>query len=317
MNVSLIKLNSIYPSFQANKKSPSRLFQIYRDYFEVQKQDKKGFETFLKKPGKGSRMEYNDIKKNHPDYIRMAREYLEGQPQTFSSVHELALVTKNIDEYIKWEYGNENHRLISIGTSPAPICQILECLGEEVIYLPISGVKNVKKDEIFDDDKSNVSILLDYLKSQGIDDKDKINLVIDLAPPNQYGQIIRGRTLAFVCDLIEDEFDLPKNKVVAFPIQHLIYRDVPRNFKTKEETTLEQARKNVFMDINFSNSAYFSNVPHFNLSKTKGLHEHLKIRSVIPDNKTNEEIFEEFENFSQKRARATTLVALDDILGND
>ena len=91
-------------------------------------------------------------------------------------------------------------------------------------------------------------------------------------------------------------------------MQELILESTKYEFPEKQK--LKQAAKNIEHDCAYSHMQYFSNVPHFDIiQRTHNYYDEY----IEPYNKTNEEIFEEFEKFSNPLARAFVFSVFDEI----
>ena len=92
------------------------------------------FEDFIKRGGRISKEEYDDIVKNHKSAIIKAKQMCEGLYYTDTQPEDAARISLKVSDYIKEHF--PDCRIISVGTSPAVLTEQLELMGMDVIFLP-------------------------------------------------------------------------------------------------------------------------------------------------------------------------------------
>ena len=250
---------------------------------------------FLNKKGKVTKEEYEKIKKDDPILIEYAKKYVKENYTGKVEAKEMALmaklVKKNLDNYY-----SGNYQIISLGTSPYPLTQAMEYLGSEVTYLPISRMNWFLESLYKFEEFPNFEKLAKFLekKMTKTEDPNKTFLLIDYASS--------GKTLKIMKKFLRSlELCNPQN-IEALSILPLIedsfykeYTDeneVKKHFKTSTISNLNKDMENAIIGD-------LSNVKHFPYDEESML--------------TQEELTEEFENFSKPLARAFNLCLLDNL----
>ena len=83
------------------------------------------FTEFLSRKGRVTKEEYEDIIKNHPSVLTKCGQYVKKNVfKSFVMPKELANIAINTNGYLKDTF--ENYRIVSIGTSPAALCEQLK-----------------------------------------------------------------------------------------------------------------------------------------------------------------------------------------------
>jgi hypothetical protein len=139
---------------------------------------------------------------------------------------ELAL---DIKDELDGMYGEGNYVFECIGTSPAPIARVMEFMGVETHYFPISGLVTYTYDkakEEIEKDPVGQKKYSEFLASQGVkpdmlDDDDRTFIFYDFTST--------GRSLGLVRDLLEDCYDIPISYKVRYRSLnedlHMMYDD--------------------------------------------------------------------------------------------
>jgi len=73
-----------------------------------------------------------------------------------------------VKEDLDKRYGEDNYVFCSIGTSMSGVARVLEFMGVETKYLPISGLKYLYKEHIYRDYGGKFPVYGQFLKEQGI-----------------------------------------------------------------------------------------------------------------------------------------------------
>ena len=258
--------------------------------------DKK-FENFLTSQGQVTLKEYKEIKKHNPSIIDKAGLYISSQKKSHLITPQInakaGYLTKN---YIDEKYGENNYRIISIGTSPSVLTHSMEILGAEVIYLPISGLKDYNGKA-----NKNIDTALNYLKRKNINKK-KLTIVTDFATS--------GKSLENAEKLIRRIF--PKNPIKAKETQSLILYSLEYAIKQglincEEENIIAQA---FAMDQLKGKCEMLCNVPHFYINDERNKSNK---NSISSENATEKEIHKKFETYSTKYARAFELCTINEL----
>ena len=272
--------------------------------------EKQLFNAFLKKKGKVSKKEYNEIIKKHPSIITQAYKLIEENKPTKTTPAQLAHAAvelkKRYDEQYKGKY-----TIVSMGTSPAPIAEIMSALGSKVVFLPASGVNQLKNDPLYifrskyptiASRYPNVRYIIDYAKKNGINysNKDFI-LLLDYC--------YRGRSLEKMCDIfIEEEIvkpDLLHDCSILDDLSKLTNSEVANSPFSMEDYT------NIANDMENALFQNISNVPHFYLPEETGNHE---LGYVYSTGKTKRQLFKEFDEYSNPFARAFALCSIHEAM---
>jgi len=144
------KENNTLKSFNSFASAPS--FQGLGVFTSKVQSDKKInarlSEDFFYGEGKVSAEICEDIINNHPSILTEAykiySQFVSDKHKTLSMSPEItAKAAFNLKNYFDEKY--KNYRIISIGTSPAPISNAIEHLGADVIYLPVSGARKLQQ----------------------------------------------------------------------------------------------------------------------------------------------------------------------------
>ena len=261
---------------------------LMQAYIEKTKQDERLFyRDFCEKPKSVTLDEYFEIKDKHISCICSARKDLDdfyfGEITPENAAKMSLNVKRNLDE----KHGENQYRIISIGTSPTPITQTLSYLGIEVTHFPVSGLQYSD----YKEDERKSKILVELLKRRKLDDK-KVNILTDFT--------YSGSSLNKTYQLIKDNF---KNiNLYPIPIQTLL-------IETLDIENPDIKLYNTFIsDMKNSLCTEISNVPHFYI-KDKTIDLDLK-NEIKLKNSTDDEILEQFENYSCKEARLFELCTL-------
>ena len=198
---------------------------------------------------------------------------------------ELAL---DIKEQLDGMYGEGQYVFECIGTSPAPIGRVMEFMGVETHYFPISNLITYtfdKAKEEIEKDPVGQKKYSEFLASQGVkpdmlDDDDRTFIFYDFTST--------GRSLGLVRDLLEDCYDVPISYKIRYRSLnedlHMLYDDIlldserrncciledfPRQdgVSDKCKKVLSYIRKNLFQ----GEAANYGGVPHLSLHKLKDI----------------------------------------------
>ena len=246
------------------------------------------FEDFMDRKGKVTQEEYENIKKNHPSALIKAKQLVDLFYFGNTTPKETAEISLAVSKYLNERY--KNYRIISLGTSPAPIAEQLQYLGHDVVFLPISAM------DISDNNSKEMHILIEYLKTKNSDDK-KTNILLDYT--------YSGHTLEAMTKLIKKNYRFKKT-VKSVSLNNL--------FEYLKRNKLAHP-SNYSTDMYMSHIENISNVPHFPVTKS-GIRKYQSINkagTVYRCNLSDEDVFKKFESYSTPLARAFSLCTMAEI----
>jgi len=254
-------------------------------------------ETFLNRSTRLSKEEYEDIVKNHPEILIQANLLCQKYKGQIEPV-DMAKTAIEASEYLNKRFNN--HRIISIGTSPAALCEQLSLLGHDVVFIPISGLSKYKPNEDNIDDLPDLKKVIEYIKSKNLKDG-KINIIIDYTST--------GRTLDNFCYCMEKYCEFDWGDYVSMPIHQLLNSALDKNHSHEFENIKHKFKE----DMTNSSIEDVSNVAHFPVIPSMKSKYDENQYTIRPENKTQEELDFEFDNFSRPLARAYSLCTFDEI----
>lgn len=270
------------------------------------------FNKFINKNGKVSVEEYKFIREKMPFILDKAAEMVAKECKCACLPKDIATLAINAKSYFDnaKELKGKNYRIISIGTSPAPLAEALQNLGCNVIFVPISGINLLVSDKDINSSK-NLKLALEYLRRKGVcaeENNNLKNIVMDYT--------FSGKTLSTICMLLvrenkltsaEDIWALSMNDLLV----SLLY---DKNNKAPIETSFEekaQLLKAYKEDLLYSFESEIANVPHFHINDRDNLK---KDNSISSNRKSKAELFRAFEDYSKPLARAFSLCVIDEII---
>lgn len=273
------------------------------------KGDENFFETFLHQKGKVTKEDYDEIIKKHPRAIIKAQKLIEQEDLTVSTPKEIALAAIKLKEKYDKEYG-ENYTIASIGTSPAPITEVMSALGSSVKFIPASGLNRiyVNKNYVFRNQYptiasrvDNVQHIVNYAKKQGITPNKKEYLIM-------LDYCSTGASLEMLCNIFVESGIYKAERIhdrsILNDLSELSNYRMPNSKFTLENFA------NIAHDMNFSACAKVSNVPHFYVYDE----ENQSSGCISSHNKKEREIFRELDEYSQPLARAYALCAIHEAM---
>ncbi len=155
------------------------------------------------------------------------------------------------------KYGSGNYKFISLGTSPACIAKVLELMGVDVVYLPMSYSHStctkqwLKKSPYIDFYKS-------YMKEMGLSNENlkkegKQGIICDYT--------VSGRSLELSLFMLKEPLGLDENLLETYTVNDLIQNSEFLSDEVKEKYLSELLRK--------EKAADFCDVPHFSFLDNK------------------------------------------------
>lgn len=273
------------------------------------KNENEYFENFLNKKGKVTKAEYFEIIKKHPRTLVNAYKMVEEKNATSASVEQTAkaavVLKRSYDEKYKGKY-----TIVSIGTSPSPITEVMSALGAKVVFLPASGLNTLHLDPMYvfreqyptmASRNTNVKYIVDYACKNGINRRNNdFILLVDYC--------CSGTSLDKMCEIFEEEKLIQDGKMHDCSI--LTDLAVLTNFKNPNSIFRLEDFANIAHDMQTSNFESVSNVPHFHVDENYNKRDN----HISSSNKRKRQLFREFEEFSQPLARAYSLCCINEAM---
>lgn len=259
------------------------------------------FQKFLKRKGKVSKKEYEDIVKNHPRTLAKCYEMCSKENVDInSSVKSIASVACNLKDYYDNLYDN-NYTVVSVGRSPAPFTEVMQNLGCNVVFLPISDLRVVSNaiqagkslDEI-EKEFPNIKIMMDYATKKGIADEDAGEIVI-------LDHTATGKSLEVMEALFKMRGDISQEKIH----KHTLMTDISDAKKFPLDI---RDFGNIYFDLAMHDLKKVCNVPKF---CCYDLTEQLQTGQLEYKDFANL-IHTKMDNFSKPLARAWCLCATNE-----
>ena len=259
------------------------------------------FQKFLNRKGKVSKKEYEEIAKNHPRTLSKCYEMCKKEKgDIISDIEATAKVACNLKDYYESLYG-DNYTVISVGRSPAPYTEVMQNIGCNVIFLPISSLgtlssaidANKSLDEI-ETEFPSIKIIMDYATKKGIASEDAGDLVV-------IDHTASGKSLKVMDALLKKRGDIPPEKIH----KHTLMTDIA----VAKKFPLERNDfGDIFFDLSMHELKNICNVPRFcsytSLNSMQGENEEY--------NDFSNRIQKDMEDFSKPLARAWCLCATNE-----
>lgn len=199
------------------------------------------------------------------------------------------------------EQYDKNYTIISIGTSPAAISEVMSALGCNVVFLPASGLNKIPSLRRDNPEKfiiqTNLKYMIEYVKS-------KIN--------NNSGTIIlldycnTGGGSNSIYEVFKESEICQTGRIQ----KHSIAEDLGLlDFDALGEKAKRKIT-NVKFDLDHVSFEIVSNTPHFHVNDNSNN----AIGCITSKNKKQQEIFDEFESYSQPFARAFVLCSINEAM---
>ncbi len=276
------------------------------------------FKNYIHRKGKIKRETFEAMdKEKQLDYRLLAREtYEQLKNQMLSLEPENSIrLSYDLKTYLDEIYKKTGYRIIAVGTSPSTIAQGMEYLGAEVIYLPLTNARefaiDIGKDKIDScinsRDCSNINILINYLKSKGIADvnDEKTNIILDFSAS--------GTSLNFAYNLIQEAIGQSKKaKIVKCDMIKTIEKSINKNNPIRKDfghlSVLSMLSSNSYIQR-------VSPTPHFKITNKKATinkSTYNEQNCINPADKSQKEIFKDFEDFSTPFSRIYSILLLEE-----
>jgi hypothetical protein len=210
------------------------------------------------------------------DYQALSKKEIEEIKTRFCSDDAKKIAKRDvklaidIKKHLDKEYGDGNYIFECIGTSPSTIARVLEFMGIETHYIPISGFRAYDDERIKRTINTNTegkSTYSNFLKSQGIskeqiENSDKVHLFYDYTAT--------GNSLRVFKDVLKECFDIPiENENVKFKsfngtLANIFYypKDDDGYCTYVENITDTDCYKYIYEELERSGAANYGGIPH-------------------------------------------------------
>ncbi|MBQ4646520.1 MAG: hypothetical protein IJB79_04145 [Candidatus Gastranaerophilales bacterium] len=259
------------------------------------------FKFFINKKGKVTKKEYDEVIKKHPRTLVLSKKLCEDiQKRTNSSPETIGKIAHELKKFYDKEYGK--YTIISVGTSPAPVTEVMQNLGSKVIFLPITGLRELEQNHLYFNrvnyptlasKHENLQAIMDYCTKKGITKKDtEAIIILDLCASGKSARIIK--------QLLVERKDLDEDKIFVHDLTKTLefIKDNSDSDLTPYEIDWLDA------DMRMSRCAKLCNVAHFYYDNSGKNSSKCIVRKP---NETNLSLFNRFQSFSQPNARAWAL----------
>jgi len=266
--------------------------------------------AFLNKKGKVTFKEYQVIKEKHPEIIEKCNNIIanNNKPILDTTPEDAARIALDLKKYYDEKY--KSYKIISIGTSPAMITEIMQNLGCDVLFLPISHLNHMSENSLYPLRRNypniasrfpNIKILMDYCTHKGIGkNKEKEIILLDFCST--------GKSLRIMDKILKERGDISEEKIH----RHSIIDDL-ENSINEESLINRQMIRYLNSDMVRSASEDVCNVPHFPVDDIDS--DFPKENETIHTaKKLKMQIFKEIEDFSRPKGRAWVLCATDEAM---
>ena len=276
------------------------------DLISHEREEETFFQSFLTQKGKVTIEEYNNIIKNHPSTIIKAQRYVDNKYSGLLTPEHAAKAAVELKKFYDEQY--KDYTIISLGTSPALITEIMSALGSKVIFLPASGLTEIasartKYPEIGIQHyikTTNLGIMIDYLISKGV--TPDLNDHVILLDYKCY-----GRSLDTLENALLQSGACKSEKLEQHSILEYLKKLLPSNNSSIKDTNAE-ILESLSFDMIEEMIEQISNVPHFHIDEENV--NAMNPRYMSATGKTPEQLFKNFEEYSQPRARAFALCSI-------
>lgn len=264
----------------------------------------KDFSDFLNKKGKVSLEEYKKIAKYQPSIISKCYSLCSENKTLGISPKTCAIMAISLKDYYDKKYGN--YKIVSIGTSPAVITEVMQNLGADVLFLPISHLHQLGDTKLHPmrakyptiaSRYRNIQIIMDYCTKKGISkDNSKKIILLDFAS--------QGKTLNKMREILNERGDIPQEKICT----HSIIEDLKEIIASEDTMTKWEMVRHLQNDMARSCVSDVCNVAHFPCNDDDEMYKDTK-NTIHSKNRFSFQVFNDFENFSTPNGRAWALCA--------
>ena len=286
------------------RENPSRSDVARYAFIKLMDAQNEYFKSFVTKKGKLTKEEYGEIRDKHPYIISRSYQICENRSELnpISTPKILANAAKTLKIYYDKKYGKDGYKILSIGTSPSPITEAMQLLDCEVIFAPITKLRDSINKKPMAKQYSNISTLMRYCTKKGLaKDKNKKIIVLDYS--------YTGESLRTMKRILLERGDIKEEQIKL----HSIINDLRTCSENKDYSWV--SGEDVFkieMDMTESKMMNMSNVPHFYMDENKAKED--EIWTIYSKYKINSEIFDDFDNHSTPTGRAWALCIAHELL---
>lgn len=249
------------------------------------------FLKFLTKKGKVTKKEYDCIIKDHKRTLIKSYNLCK-EMKVNSSPEIVAKLAVALKEYYDEIYGD--YTILSVGRSPAVLTEVMQNIGCDVVFLPISNLKECSTGSLYifrtryptiASRHLNIQKLMDYASKKGVGKQDdKSLLVLDFSDT--------GKTLKVMSKVLKERGDIDDDCIKT----RKLLLDVADALDVRGKTNLKGAELyGFFNDIICSNFQDYVNVPRYVFNENYNL--------------SKKETFKFFDKYSTKFGRAFSLCA--------
>lgn len=204
---------------------------------------------------KSGKFDLDLYKKFSAEEKTLLQKHIPGD--TYIAVYKSIPIAGRIKNIFDQKYGPNKYTFVSIGRSPAMIGKILEHLGVDVKYMPISGCPSI---EAFKHNKKQTSLYIDFLQNNGfsaenIKESGKKAIFCDYT--------VNGKTIKTIIKFVKDFLNLPQ-ELTGFKSLNQVLRG---NREIKKNLSLKNKIEDfIIFYWRASNSEIFSHIPmvHYN-----------------------------------------------------
>ncbi len=288
---------------------PLEQYLSYFTYIRENDEFKDVFKKYIKYKNSNQRLtkeKFDEIYKNYPMMCDMAYDETQSEEMLCASPSSCANAAVTLKNHFDKKYGIDGYKIISIGTEPSIICEIMKLMGADTVMLPISGLKNPdiskydwKSDEPFESSiKDNIYIALNYLIKNGvINTFDKKFILVDFA--------YSGATIKVMHNFLKYLIQIDEDKIIDCSLI-----DALRALQNEEESFVDEVDVDMIEeDMMHSDIADCCNVPHFNINDFYNENAYGD-NYVSSKNKTEQEVFDEFDKYNRTDAWVYLLASM-------
>ncbi len=276
---------------------------------------KKQFENLINKKGRLTKEEFENIGKYKKQILNLAYQKIQRENEITGCMPpktacDFALALKKFLD----ENNPEGYKIISIGTSPDIIANAIKYLGADVAYVPVSSLRLISSNNCVNntikdiEHYPNLKKVLKYLEKNGInkdiDKKDEKIVIMDITH--------KGKTLKRFANLLSDYMGIDSDKILQIDLTKTLNKIDADNQKDSDKSIFEdKAVFNYTVAEADGRIGKLSSTPHFDIlddSRNDESKGHIK-----SEGKTDEELFEAFENYLNPLARAYNMLIYNEI----
>ena len=207
-------------TFSKTVKNPVSFKQGQDIFVRSSKKSPKTFEEIINNKRK---FEISDYKSLKPSQIEEAKKLADGG--VICTVEENLFAGKLVKKYLDKTYGKDKYVFACIGTSPSGIGRVLEFMGVETKYFPVSNFRAYAGiNNYLDDNPEAENKYLSFINEQGINDEkinknDKTVLFVDYTD--------RGHTLERFELFMKERAKVDNKKIKYVSLNDILTESLP------------------------------------------------------------------------------------------